>query len=84
MTMKKQKNLTLLGLIEISIDFSEVVLLSNYPLSIFQIPFRFSRMTAYNFKNRPTMRINTTLTVINKRCKKEVEIWRSMGKLNRV
>ena len=38
--------------------------------------------TAFNVKNRPTMRIDTQLTVINNRWKKEVEMWRSMGKLN--
>lgn len=39
---------------------------------------------AYNLKDRPTMRIDTKLTVINKRFKKEVEMWRSIGKLSGV
>jgi para-nitrobenzyl esterase len=40
--------------------------------------------TAFNVKNRPTMRIDTQLTVINNRWKKEVEMWRSMGKISKV
>ena len=36
---------------------------------------------AYNLKERPTMRIDTELEVINNRFKDEVEMWRSIGKI---
>ncbi len=36
---------------------------------------------AYNLKHRPTMRIDTSLEVINNRSKEEVEMWRSIGKI---
>lgn len=36
---------------------------------------------AYNLKDRPTLRIDTKLEVINNRFKEEVEMWRSVGKL---
>ena len=36
---------------------------------------------AYNFKTRPTMRIDTKCEVINDRYKEELAMWRSIGKL---
>jgi para-nitrobenzyl esterase len=36
---------------------------------------------AYNLEDRPTMRIDTKLEVINNRFKDEVEMWRSIGKV---
>ncbi|HSU52260.1 MAG TPA: carboxylesterase family protein [Segetibacter sp.] len=36
---------------------------------------------AYNLKDRPTMRIDSKLEVINNRFKEEVEMWRSIGKV---
>lgn len=36
---------------------------------------------AYNLKDRPTMKIDTKLEVINNRYKDEVDMWRSIGKL---
>jgi len=39
---------------------------------------------AYNFKDRPTMRIDTDCTVINDRYKTELEMWRKIGKLHTV
>lgn len=36
---------------------------------------------AYNFTNRPTMRIDTKCEVINDRFKEELAMWRSIGKL---
>jgi para-nitrobenzyl esterase len=36
---------------------------------------------AYNLKNRPTMRIDTKLEVLNNRFKDELDFWRSIGKL---
>ena len=37
--------------------------------------------TAYNFKDRPTMRIDTNCEVINDRFSKELQMWRSVGRL---
>ncbi len=37
---------------------------------------------AYNFKDRPTMRIDTECTVINDRFKVELDMWRQIGKLH--
>lgn len=39
---------------------------------------------AYNFKDRPTMRIDTECTVINDRYKTELGMWRKIGKLHSV
>jgi para-nitrobenzyl esterase len=39
---------------------------------------------AYDFKNRPTMRIDTDCTVINDRGKTELDMWRKIGKLHTV
>lgn len=39
---------------------------------------------AYNFKNRPTMRINTQCEIINDRYKTELDMWRSIGKLHTI
>lgn len=36
---------------------------------------------AYNLKERPTMRIDTKLEVINDRFKEELKVWREIGKL---
>ncbi|MEO8414317.1 MAG: carboxylesterase family protein, partial [Ginsengibacter sp.] len=36
---------------------------------------------AYNFTTRPTMRIDSKCEVINNRYKKELDMWRSIGKL---
>jgi para-nitrobenzyl esterase len=36
---------------------------------------------AYNFKDRPTMRIDTKCKVINDRFGEELNLWRSIGKL---
>jgi para-nitrobenzyl esterase len=37
--------------------------------------------TAFNLKERPTMRIDTKLEVINDRFKEELKVWRELGKL---
>nr|WP_319271346.1 carboxylesterase family protein [uncultured Draconibacterium sp.] len=39
---------------------------------------------AYNFKDRPTMRIDTECTIINDRFKVELDMWREIGKLHTV
>jgi len=36
---------------------------------------------AYNFKDRPTMRIDSTCEIINDRFKEELDMWRSLGRL---
>ena len=39
---------------------------------------------AYNFNDRPTMRIDTECTIINDRFKVELDMWRKIGKLHTV